>query len=50
MSYGSGKSTRLEAMAIADGFNLEGGTRNDSFSTYDSHSELYDSIHLYPSL
>ena len=37
---GSGKSTLLEAMAINCGFNPEGGTRNYSFSTYDSHSEL----------
>ena len=37
---GSGKSTVLEAMAIACGFNPEGGGRNYRFSTYDSHSEL----------
>ncbi len=37
---GSGKSTLLEAMAINYGFNPEGGTKNYSFSTYDSHSEL----------
>ena len=37
---GSGKSTLLEAMAINSGFNPEGGTKNYSFSTYDSHSEL----------
>ncbi len=37
---GSGKSTVLEAMAIACGFNPEGGSRNYRFSTYDSHSEL----------
>ena len=43
---GSGKSTRLEAMAIASGFNPEGGTKNYSFSTYDSHSELYDAIRV----
>ena len=36
----SGKSTVLEALAIACGFNPEGGSRNYSFSTYDSHSEL----------
>lgn len=35
---GSGKSTVLEAMAIACGFNPEGGSRNYRFSTYDSHS------------
>lgn len=43
---GSGKSTLLEAMAIACGFNPEGGTKNYSFSTYDSHSELYDAIRV----
>ena len=43
---GSGKSTLLEAIAIAYGFNPEGGTRNYSFSTYDSHSELYDHLIL----
>ncbi len=37
---GSGKSTMLEALAVAAGFNAEGGTRNYNFSTYDSHSEL----------
>ena len=43
---GSGKSTMLEALAIAAGFNPEGGTKNYFFSTYDSHSELCDAIHL----
>lgn len=43
---GSGKSTLLEAMAIASGFNPEGGTKNYSFSTYDSHSELYDAMRV----
>ena len=43
---GSGKSTLLEAMAIACGFNPEGGTKNYSFSTYDSHSELYDAVRV----
>lgn len=41
---GSGKSTLLEAIAIAHGFNPEGGTKNYAFSTYDSHSELYEAI------
>ena len=41
---GSVKSTLLEAIAVAYGFNPEGGTRNYSFSTYDSHSELSDAI------
>ena len=44
---GSGKSTLLEAIAIAYGFNPEGGTKNYSFSTFDSHSELYQAIRLY---
>lgn len=43
---GSGKSTMLEALAIAAGFNPEGGTRNYSFSTYDSHSELCNAVRL----
>ena len=43
---GSGKSTLLEAIAIAYGFNPEGGTKNYNFSTYDSHSELYDHLTL----
>lgn len=43
---GSGKSTLLEAIAIAEGFNPEGGTKNYSFSTYDSHSELYEAIRI----
>lgn len=43
---GSGKSTLLEAMAAAAGFNPEGGTRNYSFSTADTHSELYRHITL----
>ncbi|MBQ5310732.1 MAG: AAA family ATPase [Oscillospiraceae bacterium] len=41
---GSGKSTLLEAMAIRCGFNPEGGTFNYDFSTYDSHSELYEAM------
>ena len=43
---GSGKSTLLEAMAINSGFNPEGGTKNYSFSTYDSHSELNRAMRL----
>ena len=43
---GSGKSTLLEAAAVAYGFNPEGGSRNYSFSTYDSHSELYRAVRL----
>jgi predicted ATPase len=43
---GSGKSTMLEAIAVAFGFNPEGGTKNYSFSTYDSHSELCNAMRL----
>lgn len=41
---GTGKSTLLEAIAVAYGFSAEGGTRNYNFSTYDSHSELHEAI------
>jgi len=38
---GVGKSTLIEAIAVHQGFNPEGGTINFSFSTEDSHSELH---------
>jgi predicted ATPase len=37
---GSGKSTLLEGIAVALGFNAEGGSRNFNFATRTSHSEL----------
>ncbi len=43
---GTGKSTLLEALAVAYGFNAEGGTKNYSFSTYDSHSELCQALRI----
>ncbi|MEK4027623.1 AAA family ATPase [Pseudobacillus sp. FSL P4-0506] len=43
---GMGKSTLLEAIAVASGFNPEGGTFNFNFSTHDSHSELGNYIKL----
>ena len=43
---GSGKSTLLEAMAVSYGFNPEGRTMNYDFSTFDSHSELYEAVTL----
>lgn len=43
---GSGKSTLLEAIAVACGFNPEGGTKNYAFSTYDSHSQLYEAMRI----
>ncbi|MGH8491213.1 MAG: AAA family ATPase [Gammaproteobacteria bacterium] len=41
---GTGKSTLLEAIAVAWGFNPEGGTRNFNFAT--RHSDLYKFIRL----
>ncbi|MGL5512469.1 MAG: AAA family ATPase [Sporomusa sp.] len=43
---GTGKSTLLEAIAVAWGFNAEGGTTNFNFATQASHSELNDYIRL----
>jgi predicted ATPase len=34
---GTGKSTLLEAIAVAEGFNPEGGSRHAMFSTADTH-------------
>jgi predicted ATPase len=43
---GTGKSTLLEAIAVAYGFNAEGGTKNFTFSTNQTHSDLYKHITL----
>ncbi len=43
---GTGKSTLLEAIAVAYGFNAEGGTRNFHFSTNATHSALCRHITL----
>ena len=43
---GTGKSTLLEAIAIAYGFNPEGGTLNYRFSTYDDASALAGALRL----
>lgn len=43
---GTGKSTLLEAIAIAYGFNAEGGTKNFAFSTNQTHSSLHESLTL----
>ena len=43
---GTGKSTLIEAIAVAAGFNAEGGTANFHFSTRESHSELWEAIGL----
>lgn len=41
---GSGKSTVLEALAVAAGFNAEGGTKNFFFETRASHSPLHEHL------
>lgn len=43
---GTGKSTLLEAVAVACGFNPEGGSRNFNFSTNDTHSELHGCMRI----
>lgn len=43
---GTGKSTLLEAIAVAFGFNAEGGTVNFNFSTNNTHSSLYKNIRI----
>ena len=43
---GTGKSTLLEGIAIAYGYNPEGGTKNYHFSTYQDVSELEEAIRL----
>ena len=43
---GTGKSKLLEGIAVAYGFNPEGGSKNYNFSTYDSHSELHNALRL----
>ncbi|WP_315069850.1 AAA family ATPase [uncultured Clostridium sp.] len=43
---GTGKSTILEAVAIAYGFNPEGGTKNFNFNSRDTYSQLNENIRL----
>lgn len=43
---GTGKSTIIEALAIAAGFNAEGGTKNYHFSSQDTSSSLSEHITL----
>ena len=43
---GTGKSTILEAIAIAYGFNPEGGTKNLNFSSMETHSTLHNYIRI----
>lgn len=43
---GSGKSTILEALAVASGFNAEGGSINFTFATRRSESDLHGCLRL----
>ncbi len=43
---GSGKSTMLEAIAVAAGLNPEGGSHNFRFSSKESHSNLHECLTL----
>lgn len=43
---GTGKSTILEAIAVAYGINPEGGSQNFNFNTVESHSNLYEYVRL----
>lgn len=43
---GTGKSTLLEAAAVAFGFNPEGGSLNYRFSSMDTHASLYKHIRI----
>src|SRR3954469_23273890 len=43
---GTGKSTLIEAIAVAAGFNAEGGTSNFNFATRSSESGLHRSLRL----
>ena len=43
---GSGKSTFIEAIALLCGLNPEGGTQNFMFSTFETHSNLYEYLEI----
>jgi predicted ATPase len=43
---GVGKSTLIEAIAVAAGFNAEGGSKNFEFATRDTTSELHEVVRL----
>ena len=43
---GTGKSTLLEALAVQYGLNAEGGSKNFTFSTQDSHSKLSEIVRI----
>ncbi|WP_353047693.1 AAA family ATPase [Exiguobacterium sp. s160] len=41
---GSGKSTLIEGMAVAAGFNPEGGAHSFQFETESTHSSLFEAL------
>src|SRR2546430_6865251 len=43
---GTGKSTLMEAVAVALGLNAEGGSRHFTFATRPSHSDLHRFLRL----
>lgn len=43
---GAGKSTLIESIAVAAGFNAEGGTKNYNFSSLDTTSSLDEKLTL----
>jgi predicted ATPase len=43
---GTGKSTLLESLAAASGLNAEGGSRNFTFKTRETHSSLHEYVQL----
>jgi len=43
---GTGKSTLIEAIAVSQGFNPEGGTKQSTFSTNRTHSKLYEYLKI----
>lgn len=43
---GTGKSTLLEAVAVALGFNAEGGSKNFCFATEETHSPLWEHLRV----
>ena len=47
---GTGKSTLIEAIAVAMGFNAEGGSRDFYFNTRKTHSDLYEHLQIIKSV
>ena len=47
---GTGKSTLIEAIAVAMGFNAEGGSRDFYFNTRKTHSDLYKHLQIIKSI